>query len=216
MLAETLRPFDKENIIIFASGVSNSLETKISEFDREIQLLRSTVENFPHKKLIYFSTCSIYDLSKMESPYVKHKLRIEEIISKICPFYTIFRVGNAVGSGGNPNTLINFLENSIKKSQTIFLHNNAKRVLIGVNDIANLVSQNFENFENKTVNIVFPHQFQLTEIVSALEKHLQLQAKYDLVDEGSAYNMDFDEITKTYFAGISPEEYLKKLYCTYL
>ncbi len=216
MLANSLRPFDEENIIVFASGVSNSLETKESEFDREILLLRSTVEKFPNKKLIYFSTCSIYDLSKVESPYVMHKLKVEEIISKICPRYTIFRVGNAVGSGGNPNTLINFLENSIRNGQVISLHNKARRVLVGVDDIANLVSQNLEIFENKIVNVVYPHQFQLIEVVSTLEKHLQLKAKYQLVDEGSAYNMDFDEIMRSYFHGISPEEYLQKLYSTYL
>ncbi len=216
MLANSLKPFDEENIVVFASGVSNSLETKDSEFDREIQLLYSTVEKFPNKKLIYFSTCSIYDLSKVESPYVMHKLKVEEIISKICPRYTIFRVGNAVGSGGNPNTLINFLENSIRNGQVISLHNKARRVLVGVNDIANLVSQNFTSFENKIVNVVYPHQFQLIEIVSTLEKHLQLKAKYELVDEGSAYNMEFDEIMKSYFQGISPEEYLQKLYTTYL
>lgn len=216
MLANSLKPFDEENIVVFASGVSNSLETKDSEFDREIKLLRSTVEKFHNKKLIYFSTCSIYDLSKVESPYVMHKLKVEEIISKICPHYLIFRVGNAVGSGGNPNTLINFLENSIRTGQEISLHNNARRVLVGVDDIANLVSQNLENFENKIVNVVYPHQFQLIEVVSTLEKHLQLKAKYKLVDEGSAYNMEFDEIMKSYFQGISPEEYLQKLYTTYL
>lgn len=216
MLANSLRPFDEENIIVFASGVSNSLETKESEFEREILLLRSTVEKFPNKKLIYFSTCSIYDLSKVESPYVMHKLKVEEIISKICPRYTIFRVGNAVGSGGNPNTLINFLENSIRNGQIISLHNKARRVLVGVDDIANLVSQNLESFENKIIDVVYPHQFQLIEVVSTLEKHFQLKAKYELVDEGSAYNMDFDEIMKSYFQGISPEEYLQKLYTTYL
>lgn len=216
MLANSLRPFDEENIIVFASGVSNSLETKQSEFEREILLLRSTVEKFPNKKLIYFSTCSIYDLSKVESPYVMHKIKVEEIISKICPRYTIFRVGNAVGSGGNPNTLINFLENSIRNGQMISLHNKARRVLIGVDDIANLVSQNLESFQNKIVDVVYPHQFQLIEVVSTLEKHLQLKAKYELVDEGSAYDMDFDEIMRSYFHGISPEEYLQKLYTTYL
>ena len=98
----------------------------------------------------------------------------------------------------------------------ISLHNNARRVLVGVDDIAKLVSQNLKSFDNKIVNIVYPHQFQLIEVVSTLEKHLQLKAKYELVDEGSAYNMDFDEIIKSYFQGISPEEYLQKLYTTYL
>jgi len=216
ILANALRPFDVEDIVFFASGVSNSLEVKTSEFTREINLLQSTVEKYPNKKFIYFSTCSVYDSSKTESPYVLHKLNIEKIISDICPEYTIFRIGNAVGKGGNTNTLINFLKNSIEEGKTIQVHNKARRVFIGVNDIAFFIHQNIENIENRIFNLVFPYQFSLMEVITPLEMHLNKTTTYEIIDEGAFYDINFEEKTKIFFNDITPEEYLQKLYNTYL
>ena len=88
MLANAVRFYDKDEVIFFASGVSNSLEKDPSAFEREIRLLHSCIEENPHKKLIYFSTCSVYDPSKAESPYVKHKLNAEkDHCRKLCQLY---------------------------------------------------------------------------------------------------------------------------------
>ena len=81
ILANAIRFYDREDVIFFASGVSNSLEKNPAEFEREISLLKSVMNQHPDKKLIYFSTCSIYDASKTASPYVMHKLTIEKIIA---------------------------------------------------------------------------------------------------------------------------------------
>ncbi|SHE72144.1 NAD-dependent epimerase/dehydratase family protein [Chryseobacterium vrystaatense] len=216
ILANALRPFDTKDIIFFASGVSNSLETKTSEFTRELNLLHSTVEQYPDKKLVYFSTCSIYDSSKTESPYVLHKLNMEKIISEICPRYAIFRIGNAVGKGGNTNTLINFLKNSIITGQTIQIHSKAKRVFIGVNDVALFINQNIGNIENDIFNLIYPYQFSLTEVIVPLEKHLNKKMTYEVIDEGSFYDINFEKSTQSFFQEITPEEYLEKLYNTYL
>ncbi|MEN4759378.1 NAD-dependent epimerase/dehydratase family protein [Chryseobacterium sp. C39-AII1] len=214
ILANAFRSFDDENIIFFASGVSNSLETKASEFQRELDLLHSTIEKYPNKKLIYFSTCSVYDSSKTESHYVMHKLNMEKIISESCQEYAIFRIGNAVGKGGNNNTLINYLKNSIEEGKTIKVHGKAKRVFIGVNDVALFIHEN--KIENKIFNLVYPYQFSLTEVITPLENHLGKKLMYEVVNEGSYYDIDFEDSTKDFFSKISPEEYLKKLYTTYL
>ncbi|WP_267405604.1 MULTISPECIES: NAD(P)-dependent oxidoreductase [unclassified Chryseobacterium] len=214
ILANAFRSFDDENIIFFASGVSNSLETKASEFKRELDLLNSTIEKYPNKKLIYFSTCSVYDSSKTESHYVMHKLNMEKIISETCQEYAIFRIGNAVGKGGNNNTLINYLKNSIEEGKIIKVHGKAKRVFIGVNDVAIFIHEN--KIENKIFNLVYPYQFSLTEVITPLENHLGKKLMYEVVNEGSYYDIDFEDSTKDFFSKISPEEYLKKLYTTYL
>lgn len=214
ILANVFRSFDDENIIFFASGVSNSLETRASEFQRELDLLNSTIEKYPNKKLIYFSTCSVYDSSKTESHYVMHKLNMEKIISESCQEYAIFRIGNAVGKGGNNNTLINYLKNSIEEGKTIKVHGKAKRVFIGVNDVALFIHEN--KIENKIFNLVYPYQFSLTEVITPLENHLGKKLMYEVVNEGSYYDIDFEDSTKDFFSKISPEEYLKKLYTTYL
>ena len=64
-----------DSAIIFASGVSNSSEVCESEFSRELSLIRETIEAIGDDKLIYFSSCSID--SGVDSPYVKHKLKME-------------------------------------------------------------------------------------------------------------------------------------------
>ncbi|WP_288444056.1 NAD-dependent epimerase/dehydratase family protein [uncultured Chryseobacterium sp.] len=216
MLANAVRFYDKDEVIFFASGVSNSLEKDPSAFEREIRLLHSCIEENPHKKLIYFSTCSVYDPSKTESPYVKHKLNAEKIIAENCVSYIIFRVGNAVGFGGNPNTLINFLSNAVISEKRFTLHRNAGRILIGIDDIGSFVGSNMMDLNNTIINLAYPYQYSLSEILCQLESHLGKEAVYDDSDEGSFYTIEFNELTESFFTGISPTEYLKKLYSTYL
>ncbi|CAI8833575.1 NAD-dependent epimerase/dehydratase family protein [Chryseobacterium sp. IT-36CA2] len=216
ILANALRLYDKEDVIFFASGVSNSLETNSAEFEREIALLKSIIGQHPDKKLIYFSTCSIYDPSKTASPYVMHKLTIEKTIAQKCSSFVIFRVGNAVGRGGNPNTLINFLKNSILSKNKLTIHSNARRILIGTDDIAIFVARHLQDLNNEIVNLAYPYQYSLPEILSQLENHLNENADYESVDEGSFYNIEFDRYTEDFFKGLSPDEYLKKIYSSYL
>lgn len=216
ILANAVKLYDKEDVVFFASGVSNSLEKNPAEFEREISLLKSVISQHPDKKLIYFSTCSIYDSSKTDSPYVMHKLAIEKIIAEQCSSFIIFRVGNAVGRGGNPNTLINFLKNSILSENKLTIHSNARRILIGTDDIAAFVGKNIPNLNNEIVNLAYPYQYSLPEILSQLENHLAKKADYETVNEGSFYNIEFNSLTEDFFSGLSPDEYLKKLYSSYL
>ena len=43
LIAKSLQEIDSENVLFFASGVSNSLETRDSEFEREYFLLKETI-----------------------------------------------------------------------------------------------------------------------------------------------------------------------------
>lgn len=216
LLANAFRNYDRDDILCFASGVSNSLEENPSEFERELTLLKNNVEKYPDKKLVYFSTCSIYDPTKTNSPYVLHKLNVEKFITENCTEFVIFRVGNAVGKGGNPNTLINFLKNAIVSETPFTLHSNAGRILIGIEDIALFTDRYLDSLTNEIVNLVYPYQYSLSEIVSQLEKHLDKNAVYENTAEGSFYTIEFSPLTKEFFTGISSENYLKKLYSAYL
>lgn len=90
---------DKPDWIYFASGVSDSSETRKSEFDREKDLLFQ--QEFT-KHLVYFSSlCVFYS----DTPYAGHKKRMENYV-KMFPHYTIVRIGN-ITWGKNPHTLIN-------------------------------------------------------------------------------------------------------------
>ena len=82
LIANVFTSFKNENqFILFASGVSNSKEFRIEEFDREKKLLSNTIKKHPNKTLIYFSTCAFYDKYFSESLYLNHKKDIELWIS---------------------------------------------------------------------------------------------------------------------------------------
>lgn len=216
MLANALRKYDRDDVLFFASGVSNSLETDRFEFEREISLLNYVSGHYKDKKLVYFSTCSIYDISKSESPYIQHKINIERIISDISDDFTIFRIGNAVGNGGNPNTLINFLKNAIESNKKITLHKNAGRILVGADDIAEFIHYFLNHFKNQHIDFAYPYQFTPLEIIQRMEAFIGKKANYETVKEGALYDMEFDLIVKDYFKNITPSDYLDKIFKSHL
>ena len=214
LIASLFTDCDQENIIFFASGVSNSMETKKEEFLREENLIRKTIAENPNKVFIYFSTCSIYDSSKTESQYVLHKLKMEQIITQLCYQYLILRLSNAVGNGGNPNLLINYLVRSVKNSETINVHTKATRNFIDTEDIKNIVIQLIKNKNfNKIINIAYPENYTIIEILEILERFFQIKPTLNLVKSGSGYLIDIPDI-QDYFNQHSltnKEAYLHKI-----
>lgn len=102
---------DKENILYFVSGVSNSSETRETEFQREAKLL---MEQKTSRHLVYFSSLAIFE---KDTPYFRHKKAMESLV-KTFPHYTIVRLGN-ISWGNNPNTLINAMKLRIKNGETL-------------------------------------------------------------------------------------------------
>lgn len=190
LIANVFKDINREDIIFFASGVSNSLETDINQFSRERDLIEKTIEINPTKKFVYFSTCSIYDSSKYASAYVLHKLDMENLIEKIAQNFLICRVSNAVGNGGNSNLLINYLVNNIKENNPILVHQKATRNLIDVEDIGNITLRLLDEKINTIQNIAYIENFSVLEIVFALEKYLSKSAIIKLLNKGESYTID--------------------------
>lgn len=211
LIANSLKNIDTENYLYFASGVSNSLETRSSEFEREFSLLKNSIIQHKENKLFYFSTLSVNDLSKQQSPYVLHKLEIENFIKENCKNYIILRVGNIVGKGGNPNTLFNFLKTQIIQGSNFMLHQKARRLLLDIDDITKFLESNSANVNNQTINFAYPYYYDLKEIVEAIRNKLQKEANYQESDEGDFYKVNFDESVNDFFRGIDAENYLKNL-----
>ena len=214
LIASLFTDCDQENIIFFASGVSNSLETKKEEFLREENLIRKTITENPNKVFIYFSTCSIYDSSKAESQYVLHKLKMEQIITQLCYQYLILRLSNAVGNGGNPNLLVNYLVRSVKNRETINVHTKATRNFIDTEDIKNIVIQLIKNKNfNKIINIAYPENYTIIEILEILERFFQIKPTLNLVKSGSGYLIDIPDIQDYFnqYALTNKETYLHKI-----
>ncbi len=88
--------------LYFASGVSNSRETRESEYEREKKLL---LKQNRKARLVYFSSLAIF---YGKGRYVQHKKEMESLIKQEFPRHAILRLGN-ITWGTNPRTLINYL-----------------------------------------------------------------------------------------------------------
>ena len=115
---------DRDGTIFFASGVSNSNETRESEFMREIELLDKQDKT---KCIFYFSSITLDDLSK-NSQYLQHKRRMELLVKSNFENYNIIRIGN-ITWGSNPNTFINYIKNKKSKGESVEIKDEYKYVI---------------------------------------------------------------------------------------
>jgi hypothetical protein len=114
---------DREDVIFFASGVSNSLETNESEYNREYELLKIQDKT---KCIFYFSSIGIDNKEKFEvSRYLQHKKEMEDYIKDNFENYNIIRIGN-INWGNNPNTFLNFIKNKIKNNESVYISDEYK------------------------------------------------------------------------------------------
>jgi len=102
---------DDPGRLFFASGVSNSLETRESEYQREKDLLSRQTRDL---QIIYFSSLAIFYL---ETRYTQHKMEMEALVKEF-PCYAIMRLGN-ITWGSNPHTLINALKGRVARGEPI-------------------------------------------------------------------------------------------------
>lgn len=195
LIASLFTDCDRKDTIFFASGVSNSLETRLEEFLREENLIRSTIAKNSDKIFVYFSTCSIYDSSKTGSDYVLHKLKMEQIIKNKSNKFLILRVSNAVGKGGNQNLLMNYIMNAVKKNETINVHTKATRNLIDADDVSNITFDLLEKqYFNMIINVAYIQNYSIMEILEIIEKNYNKKLNINLIKSGSGYDINVPNI----------------------
>lgn len=201
------------NLTVFASGVSNSQNSDISSYKREYDLLR-TIDT--SKKLLYFSTCSIYDKLNYNSSYVQHKLLMENYIKEEFRFYNILRLPQVVGRGGNPNNLLNYLDRSIRANNIITVQNKASRNIVDVDDIVRFSSV-CSQIDELLINIAAPTSTGILSIINCFESIFDMVAKVNLVDGGHGYSIDITDIRRIFenFDNYFNDEYLRNVIVKY-
>lgn len=183
--------FHSPHHVIFASGISNSTEINPVAYQREFDLIKKSLNS--QKVFVYFSTTSIFDPTKQDSKYIQHKKEIEHYIRNQAPFYLIVRLPIMIGQTSNPNTLINFLVNSINAQTPIQLHSNACRHLLDVDDLVTLLGPYLNNETiQKELNVPGSQQIKIPDLINEIEKVLQLHGKYSWVDTGACYSIPLD------------------------
>ncbi len=186
--------------LIFASGVSNSSAADTIAFEREAELLAATSVVHPKKILVYFSTCSIYDVALAQSPYVRHKVAMEKLVAMHAGGYIIFRVSNPVGHTPNNNTVFNFFIQHIQSGLPFTVWAEAQRNLIDLDDMYSACDFILQQqlFLNRIINVANPVNYRVLDIVQVIEKYLHRRAIYTLVDKASAPLIDVTDILPVY------------------
>lgn len=197
LLAKTFDAYKTNNrFLVFASGVSDSTNTDKNAFDREKQLLIKCLVDHSEKVFVYFSTCSIYDAVLSKSPYVLHKLKMENLVSDLHNHYYIFRISNLAGHSDNAHTVLNFFVRHIMSGTSFSLWDNASRNIIDVKDaysICNAILQE-DRMYNTVINIANPVNNNVIEIVQEIEKVLRKKGNYKLIESFSHPEIDVSAI----------------------
>jgi len=146
---------DRDGIIFFASGVSNSSETTESEFKRELDLISKQDKS---KCIFYFSSIAIDNNEKYEiSKYLQHKKQMEDYIKDNFQNYNIIRIGNIMW-GSNTNTFLNYLKNKIKNNESVYISDEYKFMinkeqLLALTDNLPIIAQNQLSIFGKMIKV---------------------------------------------------------------
>lgn len=202
-LARAFKKYETiDDIIIFASWVSNSKNNLKEDLVREYTLLTNVLSSYPNKKIVYFGTCWIYDPSLVDSDYVQHKLHMENIITARTTNYLICRLPNIAWYSQNPNTILNFLYHHIHNDIPFDLWIHAERNILDIADVTNIIDYILSTKEkyNQTITIANTHNYRIIDIVKAFEDILKKNAIYKKLDIWSQINIDTSYISKIYDA----------------
>lgn len=182
----------RDDVCIYAAGVSNSSCVDQSEFDRERVRLGEALKCAHSDQLfVYFGTCSVADPEARDTHYVLHKLAMEKLVSAH-QNHLIIRLPQVAGSTPNPHTLLNYLHARISRSEAFQLWSKARRNIIDVDDVVAISRKLFESSDRQTrvFNVANTHSYSMPEIVHAMEQAVGKAAVFNSVERGTGYDID--------------------------
>jgi len=181
----------KDDVCIFASGVSNSNCTDEKQFERERNLLIDTLKSNSDKKFVYFSSCALSASEYPKNEYYRHKADMEDTIKKYSKSYYIFRIPQLFGDLIIHKTLINFIYKSIEHNHKFNIYDEAYRYVVETNDARKLVEAYLTCHDScMTVDIANPYRYKVLDIVQIFEKLLNKKAHYEVVQKEDKYLLD--------------------------
>lgn len=178
------------NVVVFASGVSNSLETRVDEFTREELLLRQLLDH-DAERFIYFGSCGAIAPESGLSPYMRHKRNMESLVLS-APHGLVLRLPQVVGRTKNPHTLTNFLRDRIVAGEHFMVWAQAERNLIDIDDIVSVGVRLAEDplSAASAVSVAASRSMPMPEIVRIFERVLGKTANCSYVPKGTPMVID--------------------------
>ena len=188
----------QSNCVIFAGSIHNSRITDTSEIAREEDSIRAALAaTNSSTNFVYFSSCSIDDEAQVQSAYVEHKKRMEQLIQASASKWLILRLPQILALSDDKNSLANFLVTAITTGKHFELWQDTSRNFIDIDDvysIANLLITE-KTYTNCVINIASPISTSVSDFVDILEGYLGRNGNYELVSlGGGAYPLEISEI----------------------
>lgn len=186
-----------DEVLIFASGVSDSNEQRDSEFKRELDLINLHLSNHPNSLFVYFSTCSVADEIFKNRKYTIHKLAVEKLIMECSSNFLICRLSNLVGFGGNSKNIFNYLVQSVINGKSINIWRNASRSLLDVDDLKSILESVIDSGEyNRIINIASESSYSIPMIIEKIENHFGKKFIGNYIEKGNKAIIDVKAIKK--------------------
>lgn len=181
---------DRSDVTIFASGVSNSTETRQEAFERERRMLLENLDG-PCAKFVYFGSCAVGNPHETITPYLTHKSAMESLALSSGKAI-ILRLPQVVGRSSNTNTLTNFLYHKIVSGEHFAVWSQAERNLIDVDDVVSISSFIIEKqwINSLVAPIAALKSSPMPLIVDSFERTLNKKANYSLINKGAPFPID--------------------------
>lgn len=182
-----------QDIVVFASGVSNSSEERPEEFDRERRMLAPFLAE--GRRVVYFGSCgSATGDEGANTPYMRHKRDMEcRVLDSGNGI--VLRLPQVVGRTSNPHTLTNFLHTRILSGQAFTVWGYAERNLIDIEDVAAIGTYLVESSGpgSHVFSIAAPRSLPMPELVAIFERVLDRTARCTIELRGTPLHIDAPE-----------------------
>lgn len=187
----------RKDVVIFASGVSDSMETRADAFDRERELLERTRAVHSEALLVYFGTCSVADPDRRATPYVQHKLAMEASLASGTRPWMVVRLPLAIGPVHRSPTLANFLHERIVRGEPFEVWSRSTRYPLDVEDAVRITGRFIADCAlwGRPLNVAL-RAFPVLDFVRVLETIAGKRARYTCVEKGAHYEVRCPELVR--------------------
>lgn len=190
LIAKSLVDIDfGQPVLVLASGVSDSQETRVEEFQREINVVTQAMESNPNLHVLYCSTCSVD--SGADTPYIAHKLAMEKRVLAGAMSCHVLRLPQVVGLVHN-NTLVSHFVSAILHNRLLKIHTRATRNLLDVRDFARIATLAVRQGKGigSPQNIASSTQVPVLNIVNEIARLLGRPVRTETVNAGYSHEID--------------------------
>jgi hypothetical protein len=150
---------DREDLVFFASGVSDSSCISNEDYNREISMVKNID---PASHVVYFSNLGVY---YKDDRYTRHKKYMENLVKSRFKYYTIIRI-EVCEWVNNPTTILNVFKQKLANGEKIEIQN-AYRYVLSLDEFLYWIKLIPKN-ENNEMNIL-GRRMHVSDILEAIK-----------------------------------------------